>query len=651
MKPHRSIFKIILAALIHTGYVSAIAVLVFSMGVRIFGWNIIWQLTAGVLGLALYGLRLALHQTQSSLAQTMVESDERHFRFLAESIPHHVWTTLPDGTIEYCNLRMLEFFAAQEEELRGQPVLEVMRPEQMEQCAAQFAVAGENLQEFRVECRIRDRGGEYRWFQLHALPVLRPDGGLVRWFGTSTDIEERKLAEAGLHYAASHDVLTGLANRKLLLHELRIALHRRRQNLLKSVALLFIDLDRFKVVNDSLGHEFGDRLLLRVAEVLKDCVRPHDVVARIGGDEFVILVTDLEEAENSASIAQRILERMESPLQVAERTFFVTASIGLAVAGHDDDADGLLRDADTAMYHAKSAGKNRACTFERSMLFDALVGLELETDLRRAAKRGDLLVWYQPIYSIASGEIEGFEALSRWRHPERGFVPPSEFIPLAEDTGIIIDLGRSVLEKACAQVKLWNDRFGMKLTVSVNLSPRQIADVNLLGDIRRILAITQFPASLLKLEVVESVMMEDPASAEHVLRAAREMGIEICLDDFGTGYSSLSYLLRYPFDTVKIDRSFVTSIDSDSARAEVVRTVVQLAANLRKNVVAEGVETEGELHLLQGMRCDSAQGFLMSRPLSPELVNDLLERERHKVSSAVPLLPQSTSPELLLPIQ
>ena len=340
---------------------------------------------------------------------------------------------------------------------------------------------------------------------------------------------------------------------------------------------------------------------------------------------------------------------MESPLKVANRTFFVTASIGIATAGAEDDADTLLRDADTAMYHAKSAGKNRACDFERSMLFDALVGLELETDLRRAVKQQDLLVWYQPIYSITSGEIEGFEALSRWRHPTRGLVPPSEFIPLAEDTGIIIDIGRSVLQKACEQVQMWNVQFGTKLSVSVNLSPRQIADPDLLDDIKRILAATHLPPSLLKLEVVESVMMEDPTTSQHVLSAARDLGIEICLDDFGTGYSSLSYLLRYPFDTVKIDRSFVTSIDSDSDRAELVRTVVQLAANLRKNVIAEGVETEGELHLLQGMRCNSAQGFLMSRPLAPELVNSLLER--HKLASGMPALPQSVAPELLLPIQ
>ncbi len=460
MKPHKRICKVILAALIHTGYVSAIAVLVFSMGVHIFGWGVIWQLTSCLIGLALYGLRLALHQTNSTLAQTMVEADERHFRFLAESIPHHVWTTLPDGTIEYCNLRMLEFFAAREEELRGRPVLEVLQPEQTEQCAAEFALAGDNLQEFRVECRIRDCAGEYRWFQLHALPVLRPDGGLVRWFGTSTDIEERKLAEAGLHYAASHDVLTGLANRKLLLHELRIALHRRKQNLLKSVALLFIDLDRFKVVNDSLGHEFGDRLLLRVAEVLKECVRPHDMVARIGGDEFVILVSDLDHVESAGGIARRILERMEAPLKVADRTFFVTASIGIAIAGKEDDADGLLRDADTAMYHAKAAGKNRACTFERSMLFDALVGLELETDLRRAAKQDDLL-------SGTSPSIRSPRARSRGSRPCRAgairsaasCLLPNSF-RIAEDTGIIVEIGRTVLEKACAQAQEWNDVSG-----------------------------------------------------------------------------------------------------------------------------------------------------------------------------------------------
>jgi diguanylate cyclase (GGDEF)-like protein len=474
---------------------------------------------------------------------------------------------------------------------------------------------------------------------------------------TSTREWQLHAAHDRLQHAALHDPLTGLANRAMLRQELtsRLRQHLARPPAKRVVAqhigLLFIDLDRFKTINDGLGHAFGDQLLMRVSELLLSAVRPEDIVARHGGDEFVILLDEVEELEAEA-LGQRVNEKLRDPLKIEDRTIHVTASIGLVLDSPGATADSMLQDADCAMYKAKGSGKDRAQTFAPNMLIAAKRKLGLETDLRVALADHSIEVQYQPIYklenrpgglgpaavsddlrqarfsgSAALDTIEGFEALARWRHPVRGMVSPADFIPIAEDTGLIIELGKQVLYQACCQCQLWNQRFQSNLSVSVNVSASQFAHPGLLDEIKAILRATGLDPHLLKLEITESVLLNGYHAAEEVLSGARALGISVCLDDFGTGYSSLSYLLRFPFDVVKIDRSFIRHLDSDHRRAEMVRMVIQLAATLNKQIIAEGIESAEELSQLRLLECGRVQGFLLSRPLAEMAVMRLLEAE------------------------
>ncbi len=637
----------IVPARVHTVSALGLALVSIFSGAALSMQRPMWGLPLLTVSCLLFALRIATREVQLRRAQAQAQEGEERLKFLAESIPHHVWTTYPDGALEYCNPQAQEYFGLAPEQVQRFSLHSLISPEDMYACRAGFEQATADRQEFRTECRMRSGSGLEHWFQIHLLPQIDNEGALVRWFGTSTNVHDRKDTEARLEHAALHDALTGLANRQLLSTRITRALHQRRSaNGSAEIALLFIDLDRFKLINDSLGHAFGDRLLMEVAAALQLAVRPGDTVTRFGGDEFVVLLEGVEGQETAHLIADRILDRLQSPFVLEDRSLYISASIGIVLGGEADNADDLLRDADSAMYRAKSQGRNRAQTFDRSMLAQSAQELELETDLRRAIKDNALAVWYQPIYSISDQVIEGFEALARWPHPSHGMVPPSRFIPLAEDTGLIIELGRWVLAEACAQLQEWNRRFGSRLSISVNISPRQFSDPRLLQYIREVLEQTELPPELLKLEITESVMLADPKSAESVLLEAQALGIKICLDDFGIGYSSLSYLLQFPFDTVKIDQSFVRDLDRDHVRTEVVRTVVQLAANLKKTVVAEGIETEGELQQLCRMHCDSAQGFLLSRPLAPTIMTELLRSQSasHTVSQPASLRGEAFHP-------
>ena len=440
---------------------------------------------------------------------------------------------------------------------------------------------------------------------------------------------ERQLqsAHVRLEQRALYDTLTGLGNRALLTQELSCALERPRSDASSAVAVLFVDLDRFKAINDSLGHAFGDRLLIAVANLLKSALRPQDLLARLGGDEFVVLLRGIDGERSAALIGERIVALLQEPIVLDERVNYVTASVGVMIAEETTTADEMLRNADCAMYAAKSSGKNGMKLFSPSMMAKTSKGLELETDLRKALQNRAIEVWYQPIYAVGGDVVRGFEALVRWRHPLRGMVPPLEFVPIAEDTGLILELGRQVLHQACTDLRAWNERFQSRLSVSVNISARQFADPRLLETITNTLQQTGLDPKLLKLEITESVLLSEPVVVTEVLTAARALGIEICLDDFGTGYSSLSYLLDFPFDVVKIDRSFVKNMEQDKRRMEMVRTIVQLVRQLDKQVIAEGVETSGELDCLRGLDCELVQGFLLSRPLAFERLSTILEAD------------------------
>lgn len=425
---------------------------------------------------------------------------------------------------------------------------------------------------------------------------------------------------ARLKHSVLHDPLTSVANRTLLQAEIS-----RRLTRPASTAALFVGLDRFKTLNDCLGHAFGDLLLKRVSELLSSRIRKQDLVARYGGDEFVILL-DSADARDAAAFAERILDMLRTPLYLEGRVLYLTASIGLRTRAENADPAVMLQDAHFAMHHAKKSGRDRVATFEAEMVRIPRYKLSLENDLRESLAADEMTVFYQPIFAVDGGEVRGFEALARWTHKERGVVSPADFIPVAEDTGMILELGAQIMRKACQQCADWNRQFGMSYTMNVNVSAHQFANPDILAQVLSILHQTGLEPRFLKLEITESVLLTGHAAVEETLINAQKLGIQICLDDFGTGYSSLSYLLNYPIDVVKIDQSFVRHLDHDPRKASVVRVLVDLALSLNKQLVAEGVERPEEIAALREFGCELMQGYLPSRPLSAEKATEFLER-------------------------
>lgn len=446
------------------------------------------------------------------------------------------------------------------------------------------------------------------------------------------DITDRKMAEEKLQYEATHDVLTGLPNRSFFMRRLAEALQRQRQNPKYQVSILFIDLDRFKYVNDSLGHFIGDQLLVGISQRLRDSMRPPDIVARLGGDEFVILVEGRYYMEKVTDIAERIQRSFTAPFDLNGHEVYSSASIGIlhATAKHLTSED-MIRDADTAMYQAKRSGRARHEVFNENMHKSVKETLLLETDLRRALENDEFLVYYQPIVSLITGKVQGVEALARWEHGDLGLISPSKFVPLAEEIGLIDELGEQILRKACVQIgsltNFINDESNFRL--SVNISCRQFAHTGLVRQIKTILDETKFPADSLKLEITESVFFEYQERAIEMLHQLRMLGIDIDIDDFGTGYSNLSYLVRLPISALKIDRSFVKPISEDGANTEIVRTILAMARNLGLRVIAEGVETKEQLEALKQLKCEGAQGYLFAKPMPFEDVRTFLEENEN----------------------
>ena len=470
------------------------------------------------------------------------------------------------------------------------------------------------------------RDGQLFWNELHIAPVRNEDGGMTTHFvSIINDVTERINYEQQLQYHATHDVLTGLANRTLLNDRIDQAITRARHDR-KLTGVLLLDLDRFKLINDGFGHIPADNLLRIVAERLASCVRDTDTVARLGGDEFVVVVTDIDDAEDVAVISAKILRTLAQPLTVEGKDVFVTASIGIAMYPHDGEhGEGLLRNADVAMYRVKEHGRNNYRFYTPEMSHMALDRLDMEGNLRRALERDELEVYYQPIVSLATGGVVGAEALLRWKHPRIGMIPPSEFIPLAEETGLIIQIGDLVLHQVCHQIRAWRDAGLPPLHVAINISARQFRQEDLAGHVRSVLAETGLDGSALEFELTESMVMHDIENTLLTLRELKALGALLSLDDFGTGYSSLAYLKRFPIDTLKIDRSFVRDINSDSDDAAIAHAVIAMAHSLGLQVVAEGVETETQLELLRSYNCDRFQGYLFSRPVPAEEFSLLLQ--------------------------
>jgi diguanylate cyclase (GGDEF)-like protein len=466
-----------------------------------------------------------------------------------------------------------------------------------------------------------------RWFNVRVTRFGDTDG--VRAVVAHEDITPRKAAEEQLLHEAYHDALTGLPNRALFTDRLGRSVLRAKRSEGYMFAVLFLDLDGFMVVNDSLGHMAGDHLLMGIGRRLEACVRGGDTVARLGGDEFAILVNDIHAVSDALRMVDRVREGLTMPFLLGGHEVFTSASIGIAVSDRRYDRPvEMLRDADTAMYRAKALGKAHHVVFDQAMHTSVVNRLKIETDLRRALERNEFWVAYQPIVEVEGGRVAGFEALVRWEHPERGPVSPAEFIPAAEETGLIIPLDLWVIREACRQVRAWHARpaDGPPLILSVNLSSKQFARPDLVDRIGQILDDTGIEPTCLKLEVTESVLMGHPELAAEKLKRFKERGLGLSMDDFGTGYSSLSYLHKFPFNTLKIDRSFVSRIGARGENAEIVATIVALAHNLGMNVVAEGVETAEQEAQLRALRCEYAQGFFYSRPLRANDVEALLAR-------------------------
>lgn len=448
-----------------------------------------------------------------------------------------------------------------------------------------------------------------------------------------TELAERQRIEAQLRYDAFHDTLTGLPNRALLMNRLEHTLQLSQRRLMRYVpyrfAILFLDLDRFKVVNDSLGHTAGDCLLRSVAQQLQACLRMGDTVARLGGDEFVMLLEDIQGVHDAIEVANRIHQSLKAPISLNGHEVFISTSIGITLnSAHYTQPDQLLRDADIAMYRAKRRSRGAYEIFDASMHTHALRQLQLESDLQRAVERQELSVYYQPIMALDDPHIQGFETLVRWHHPEQGVIAPGEFIPIAEETGLIIDLDLWVVEEACRQLKIWNQIFPMlpALTVSVNLSGQQFSYPELISRIDQVLDGSGISGSQLKLEITEGVLIENTEIAATILRQFQDRNIQVCLDDFGTGYSSLSYLHRFPIDSIKIDQSFITLLETDLEKSEIVKAIVNLALNLGINVVAEGLETPKQLAYLRSIKCQSGQGYLFSPPLDLAAASEFLHQ-------------------------
>lgn len=486
---------------------------------------------------------------------------------------------------------------------------------------------GGNNKPCECEYRLLGANGEYRWMLGRGSALFDETGAALRLSGSQSDITERKIAENQLEHNAFYDGLTNLPNRTLFAERLSATIARGNRHPEHTFAVLFLDIDHFKKINDSLGHLIGDRLLVEASARFERCLRPGDTVARLGGDEFAILLDDLSGIEDVTHVAERIHAELGAPFALDGHEAFVTVSIGIAMGqGNESNAETLLRSADTAMYRAKGSGRGRHQIFEATMHARAVKSLEMETDLWRALERDELRLHYQPIIDLKRGDICGFEALVRWQHPERGLVSPADFIPLAEESGLIVPIGWWVLEEACRQAKLWQSEFG-SLWMSVNLSPKQLSQPDILGRVAGAIERTGFDGHSLKLEITESVIMENTESAAQMLRSIKELGVRFSMDDFGTGYSSLSYLHRFPLDTIKIDRSFVSQMQPDARDHEIVNTIISMARGLKMNVVAEGVETAQQLQSLREMRCGFAQGFYISRPQPSAQIEQLLGRE------------------------
>ncbi|CAN5366078.1 hypothetical protein BH20ACI1_BH20ACI1_29930 [soil metagenome] len=559
--------------------------------------------------------------TEQRRINAALRESEYTLRTLFASMGEGLTQVNNDEVIEYVNDRLCELTGYERKELLGKTTFEMFFDEE-----GRAVVERENRQRqkgisMQYETRLRKKSGEMLWVLISGAPIVNAENVVTGTLGVFMDITERKRTEEQMLHDAFHDSLTGLANRALFSDHLRLRIERGKRDQDGLFAVLFLDFDRFKVVNDSLGHAEGDALLILIARRLESSLRSSDVVARLGGDEFTILLSELDEEDDAIYIANRIQENLKVPFDLGGGEIFMSASIGVALStiGHTK-AEDMLRDADIAMYCAKADGKACHKVFDRAMHDHALTQMQLETDMRQGFERGEFCLYYQPIFVIETNNLAGFEALIRWNHPTRGMVSPDQFIPIAEETGLILPLGRWILFESCRQMREWQDKnpAAASLKLSVNLSCKQFSQPDLVEQVTAALISTRLDAHCLKLEITESHLMENSALSVKMMSRLRELGVELSLDDFGTGYSSLSYLHRLPVNYLKIDRSFVSRMTESTENGEIVNTIIKLAQSLKMKVIAEGIETANQLAQLKHLNCEYGQGYFYSKPLAAE---------------------------------
>jgi diguanylate cyclase (GGDEF)-like protein/PAS domain S-box-containing protein len=569
------------------------------------------------------------------LAAQLLQESEQRLDGILTSLEDVVWSiSLADKRVLYLNKAVEKVYGRKVQDFLDYSSLrfEMVHPDERIKVKQAFQSLSREA-DLDLEYRIVRAGGEICWVRDRAHLVRDEFGRASHIDGITSDITAQKEAEEKLIHDALYDTLTGLPNRNLFMERVKMAIDHSKRHAQRIFAVLFIDLDRFKLINDSLGHLSGDRLLVGIARRLEDCLRHTDTVARLGGDEFTILLSEVERASDITMVAERILEKLAVPFDIEGHQIFTSASIGI-VFGSPDYQTGadMLRDADIAMYRAKDSGKSCYAIFDQKMYERTLSLLQLENDLRAALERREFILNYQPIVAIADGALTGFEVLVRWQHPQRGLISPLEFIPVAEDTGAIVPLGELILEEACRQFHAWQQQYPSiyNLRVSVNIASQQIEQTDFLQTLDRILTETGLSGDSLKLEITEGTLLDRSDRTLTMLQNIQKRGVELSIDDFGTGYSSLSYLHRFPIDTIKIDRSFITGMDRDEENAEIVKTIITLAKSLGMDLVAEGIETKEQAKKLEDLGCQLGQGYFFSKPLDPQATENFLKESQYR---------------------
>ena len=570
-------------------------------------------------------LGVVMRRVVQAQRAAILQQSEAQYRQVVEHVKDVIFTADAGGNWTFLNPAWTEITGYSSSESIGKNFADFVCEENRAQTLTVFEAMRQNHKNYDCyETRCKCEWGEIRWIEARVQSTLDAAGALTGFFGTLCNITERKAADERLEHQALHDALTGLPNRLLFQDRIGGAL-KRMARAQTGVAVLFVDLDNFKIVNDSMGHEAGDTLLQTVAQRLEASARNGDTIARLGGDEFTLLLENVRSVEEAAQTAERIVAQLQQPVTLGGREVFVSASIGIAFSSDDGlEAEDLLRDADTAMYQAKTQGKSGFVVFNASMNADVVERMEIETGLRFALERDELRVHYQPLINLETGRMTGVEALARWQHPTRGLMAPGLFIPIAEETGLILPIGYWVLEEACRQMQVWKAEhpdYGV-FTVNVNLSGKQLQRPDVVERVSAILEKTRIAPESVKLEITESVMMADVEDTVAKLRRLKALGVKLAMDDFGTGYSSMASLNLFPLDTVKIDRAFIKRLAEHHESESIVAAIIMLSKALHLDVTGEGVETVEQATQLQGLGCQIGQGYFFARPLPADGIRD-----------------------------